>query len=83
MTEKKKAGGRPKQNYNQEEAAQFLGWSEADLLRNFYRGIEPGKSSVKLKSGVRVWKADALKAARKAQEAAEASASSAPDQDTA
>lgn len=65
MAEKKPAG-RPKQNYTQAEAAEFLGWSEADLLRNFYRGIEPGKSSVKLKSGVRVWKADSLKAAKKA-----------------
>lgn len=67
MAEKKPAG-RPKQNYTQAEAAEFLGWSEADLLRNFYRGIEPGKSSVKLKSGVRVWKADSLKAAKKAAE---------------
>lgn len=66
MVEKKKSAGRPKQNYTQAEAAEFLGWSEADLLRNFYRGIEPGKSSSKNASGVRVWKLEALKAAKKA-----------------
>lgn len=64
----KKASGRPKQNYTQSEAAEYLGWSEADLLRNFYRGIEPGKSSVKNAAGVRVWKLEALKAAKKAGE---------------
>ena len=67
MAEQKKSGGRPKQNYTLEEAAEFLGWREVDVLRNFYRGLEPGKSSTKNSKGVRMWPLAALKAVQKAE----------------
>lgn len=73
MAEKKKSGGRPKQNYTLAEAAEFLGWKEADVLRNFYRGIEPGKSSTKNSKGERVWNLAALKKAKSSETAEDAS----------
>lgn len=83
MPEKKKSAGRPKQNYTLSEAAEYLGWKEADVLRNYYRGLEPGKSSTKDSKGVRVWKGDALKKAKSAQEARSGVSESSPSLDTA
>lgn len=83
MAEKKKSGGRPKQNYTLEEAAVFLGWKEVDLLRNFYRGLEPGKSSEKNAQGVRVWKLADLKKAKTAEDAPGGSGFTPDEPDTA
>ena len=72
---KKTSGGRPKQNYNLEEAADFLGMRSVDLLRSRYRGLAPGKLGAKDSKGVLVWKLSDLKASQTAQDAPGASVS--------
>ena len=80
MAEKKKAGGRPKQNYTLEEAADFLGIRSVDLLRSRYRGLKPGVQGEKDSKGVLVWKLADLKAAKTAEDAPGSSASSEVEQ---
>ena len=69
MPAKKKSQGRPKQNYNLEEAADFLGMRSVDLLRSRYRGLAPGKLGSKDSKGVLVWKLSDLKASKTGEDA--------------
>ena len=70
MVAKKKSGGRPKQNYNLDEAAEFLGMRSVDLLRSRYRGLKPGTLGAKDSKGVLVWKLSDLKASQTDEDAA-------------
>ena len=75
MVEKKK-GGRPKQSFTLDEAADYLGIRSVDLLRSLYRGLKPGTLGAKDSKGVLKWKLADLKASQTAEDAPGASASS-------
>lgn len=53
MAQQKKTGssksssGRQKQYYSLEEAAGVTGLKEVDVLRSFYRGVDPGRNTSK------------------------------------
>lgn len=63
--------GSQKQYYSLEEAAGATGLKEVDVLRSFYRGVDPGRNTSKDSKGVRRFDGASVRAFVKASKSAE------------